>query len=100
MCGARQSNALQRTRDFYDPATEQRLNRQVEIPGGDAIDTILASQPLTREAFVDIIIHVGTMLRRVPFYRKWAKEFSGDIMPERWKSCGNMAESGFANWPR
>jgi hypothetical protein len=69
-------------RNFYDPTTEKLLNTQVEIPGGDAIDKTLASQPLTREEFVDLIIHVGTMLRRVPFYRQWAKEVSGDIMPK------------------
>jgi hypothetical protein len=69
-------------RDFYDPATEKLLNTQVEIPGGDAIDKILAKRPLTPEEFVDLIIHVGTMLRRVPAYRQWAKEVSGDIMPK------------------
>jgi Protein of unknown function (DUF4238) len=69
-------------RDFYDPLTEKLLNTQVEIPGGDAIDKILTKQPLTREEFVDLLNHVGTMLRRDPFYRQWAKEVSCHIMPK------------------
>ncbi len=53
-------------RGFFEPETEKLLNTQVEIPGGDAIDKILASQPLTLEEQVDLAIHIGTMLRRTP----------------------------------
>jgi Protein of unknown function (DUF4238) len=69
-------------RNFYDPETERLLNTQVEIPGGDAIDKILAKQPLTLEERVDLVIHIGTMLQRTPFYRQWTKEISKDIIPK------------------
>ena len=51
-------------RDFYAPATEEQLNRLVEISGGNAIDQILAKQPLASKEKVDLAIHIGTMLRR------------------------------------
>jgi hypothetical protein len=68
-------------RGFYDPETEKQLNTQVEIPGGDAIDKILASQPLTPQEQIDLAIHIGTMLQRTPAHRIWAKEISKDIIP-------------------
>ena len=69
-------------RDFYDPDTEELLNRAIEIPGGDAIDKILARQPLTPEDQVHLTIHIGTMLQRTPFHRQWAREISKDIVPK------------------
>jgi Protein of unknown function (DUF4238) len=68
-------------RNFYDPETEERLNRLVEVPGGDAIDKIFDKQPLTSEDQVSLSIHIGTMLRRTPAHRIWAKEASKDMIP-------------------
>ena len=69
-------------RDFYDAATEELLNIEVEVPGGNAIDRILAKQPLTPKEQFDLVLHVGVMLRRTPAHRLWAKEISKKIMPE------------------
>ena len=68
-------------RDFYGPETEDRLNRLVEVPGGNSIDKIFDQQPLTSEDQVALAIHIGTMLRRTPAHRIWAKEISKDIIP-------------------
>jgi hypothetical protein len=68
-------------RNFYDPETEERLNRLVEVPGGDAIDKIFDKQPLTPEDQFALGMHIGTMLRRTPAHRIWAKELSKDLIP-------------------
>jgi Protein of unknown function (DUF4238) len=69
-------------RDFYDPETEKQLNTEVEVPGGNAIDKILAKQPLTSNEQIDLALHTGTMLRRTPARRLWAKDISKVIMPQ------------------
>jgi hypothetical protein len=69
-------------RDFYGAETEELLNLAVEIPGGNAIDKILGTQPLTLEDQIHLAIHIGTMLQRTPFHRQWTKEISKDIVPK------------------
>jgi hypothetical protein len=68
-------------RDFYDPETEKLLNTQIEIPGGNAIDKIFRTDPLTTEDQFALAIHIGVMLQRTPAHRIWVKELSKDIIP-------------------
>ena len=84
-------------RDFYGPETEDRLNRLVEVPGGNSIDKIFDQQPLTSEDQVALAIHIGTMLRRTPAHRIWAKEISKDIIPGVSRSCVTMDEPTYIN---
>jgi Protein of unknown function (DUF4238) len=79
-CAAIKQVAQQR--NFYEPETETTLNTAVEIPGNNAIDKILDQQPLTIEEQIDVAIYVGTMLRRVPFHREWARAISKDLIPK------------------
>ena len=69
-------------RDFYDPATEDLLTREVENPGNNAIQKILDEVSLNPDELLDLVIYVGTMIRRVPIHRAWAKELSMEKMPE------------------
>ena len=79
--------------DFYDPATEDLLTREVEHPGNNAIQKILDEKPLSPEERVDLVIYVGTMIRRVPFHRAWARELSIERMPETMDIVRNNGRS-------
>jgi Protein of unknown function (DUF4238) len=68
-------------RGFYDPKTEELLNTQVEVPGGNAVEKVLNKRLLIPSEQLDLIIHVGAMLQRTPAHRLWAMEISKQIMP-------------------
>jgi hypothetical protein len=78
-------------RNFYDEETEIRLNNEVEIPGSRAIQKILDREPVDTDGMVDLVVYVGTMIRRVPFHRQWAGEISKDLLP---KALVEVRENG------
>src|SRR5688572_8703709 len=53
-------------RGFYTADVEDRLNREVEIPGGDVIDKIRRGEAVDESDRMDLSYYVATMIRRVP----------------------------------
>lgn len=68
-------------RDFYSDETEDRLHYDVEKPGGNAVEKILDKKRLKPDEVSSLMLHIGTMIRRVPFHRQWAAEIGKDLFP-------------------
>ncbi|WP_435017606.1 DUF4238 domain-containing protein [Tundrisphaera sp. TA3] len=66
---------------YFDDDTEERLTREIERPGGDAIQKILERQPLTDSELRAFAVHVGSMIRRIPFHREWGRGIAADYLP-------------------
>jgi Protein of unknown function (DUF4238) len=59
-------------RQFYAQETEDRLARQVELPGNQAIDKLLSGQEISSSERLDLAHYIGIMHKRVPYHRKKA----------------------------
>jgi Protein of unknown function (DUF4238) len=60
-------------RQFYPDDMERHLAKAVELPANQVIDKLLATRTINQAERLSLAIYVGSMLRRVPFHREWAK---------------------------
>ena len=74
-------NSAAQSRGFYEPHIETILANDVEMPGGNAIDTILNGGKLNDDERWCLALHVAVMLKRTPAYREWAREGYPEKVP-------------------
>jgi hypothetical protein len=62
-------------RKFYPDATERHLAKNIELPANLVIDKLLNGAAISPAERLALATYVGSMLKRVPFHREWAKGF-------------------------
>lgn len=78
---------------FYRPSDENTLNKEVEIPGGNAIDKLIRGQRIDIGERADVARYVATMMRRVPGFREWSRSVLPEVLP---RACDEIR--GRARW--
>ena len=68
------------SKGFYSENTEKLLAQSVELPGNEAIRKLITGQRINLNERFDLAVYVGTMLRRVPYHRRWASGLVPDTL--------------------
>jgi len=73
--------ALQ-SKEFYPPETEKQLAEEIEKPGNNAIAKLVNDRAIDEDERLSVSRYAGTMLLRVPAFRRWVDALVPDAMSE------------------
>jgi hypothetical protein len=65
--------AVLQSKGFYSPETERELAEKIEKPGNNAIAKLISDRPIDARERLDVSHYTGTMLMRVPAFRRWVE---------------------------
>ena len=75
------------SKGYYSEETERRLATEVEGPGSDAIEKIIAGASLDDVERLRVALYIGTMMKRVPRNRRKGKELFPVVLDDVVERC-------------